>query len=67
MYVYALAKDQVLVRFTNMEDRFDDAKHHSRSNSSSLATKNYTLDIMQYAILLYKQANHISLMEQDEA
>ena len=67
MYVYALAKNQVLVRFTNMEDRFDDIKHHGDSNRSSLATKSYTLDIMQYATLLYKQANHISLMEQDEA
>lgn len=36
---------------TNMEDRFDETKPDKQM------TKNYTIDLKEYATLLYKQAN----------
>lgn len=49
-FMYALDKNQVLVRMTNMEDKFDEV-------DASHPTKTYKIDLLQYAGLLYKQAN----------
>lgn len=47
-FIYALKNNQVLIRFTNMEDKFDET-----ANDKPM-TKNYTIDLKEYAQLLYK-------------
>lgn len=47
-FIYALKNNQVLIRFTNMEDKFDET-----ANDKPM-TKNYTIDLTEYAQLLYK-------------
>ena len=60
-FVYALNSNQVLLRLTNMEDRFDES-HDGKS-----VAKNYTVDLKQYATLLYRQANDQDLFGNSSA
>lgn len=56
--IYALDKNKILVRLTNMEDRFDDAQGGRQK------TKNYTVDVKELASLLYKKANNKDLFSE---
>ena len=49
--VYALNENQVLLRISNMEDKFD------INDSEKQMTRNYTIDVKQFAQKLFETAN----------
>lgn len=53
--VYALDKNQLLLRISNMEDMFD------INDSNKQMTRNYTVDLKQFAQKLFETANGLDV------
>ena len=53
--VYALNENELLLRISNMEDKFD------INDSNKQMTRNYTVDLKQFAQKLFETANGLDI------